>query len=188
MLFHTTPDIFLRHPFVFNGKPTLALKEKELDIAVADAEEAWVFLSGLQRDQACSDKLQALRRMRESYGITVTRSSLFVQRSKWELFGALPHMCTSYRGQEVSRFYYLCVLPDNQPIFGPSALAVRMYQPVFFTEPVTGYMVSFLARKGPEDAERWITEEGFCTEQRIFCSLNGIPYEQFNDIDWGVGS
>lgn len=182
MPFHKTPSIFLRHPFVFNGKPTLALKEDELDLAVADAEEAWIFLSGMKRDQACSDKLQALRTMRESYGITVTRSSLFVQRSKWELFGAIPHACLSYQGRGVSRFYYLCVLPNNEPIWGTGS-AVRMYQPVFFTEPATGYMVSFLARNGPDDAESWIAEEGFCMEQRVFCSMNKIPYEQFNDIE-----
>lgn len=166
-------------PNVVRGKPTLALTTKELDEAISDAEESYVFGSGMDRDKNLSTDLQQLRDLRDELGIEVIQSRLLVERTRWELGGGIIRVNPQW-GRERS-YGYLCVLPSNQIIPSTGGTGVRNYVPIIFMEPVTGYLVEFRHNDNWEHIRQWLVQEPLSGFKEMLCDDEDIPYDQFVD-------
>lgn len=166
-------------PNVVRGKPTLALTTKELDVAIADAEEAYVFGSGMERDKKLSTRLQELRDFREERSIEVIQSRLIVETARWDLGGGLIRVNPQFG--ETRNFGYLCVLPSNEVIPTGGSTGVRNYVPIIFQEPVTGYLVEFYHTNEWSTINEWLQYEPFFRFKQFMCDDEDIPYGQFDD-------
>lgn len=165
-------------PNVVRGKPILALTTKELDEAISDAEEAYVFTSGMERDKALSTRLQAIRDYREERGITVLQSRLLIERERWEFIGGLTPVHPQFG--EHRDIGYLCVLPTNE-VMPNSSTGVRNFLPIIFKEPQTGYLVEFRHANNWTEIREWLSEEPFFFFKQMLCDDDDIPHGQFAD-------
>lgn len=168
-------------PNVIRGKPTLALTTQELDEAIADSEESYVFGSGTNRDKNLSTDLQALRDLRQELEVEVIRSRLLIERHRWEFSGGAIRWNPQW-GHNVDRTHgYLCVLPTNEVIPSTGGTGVRNYTPIIFKEPVTGYLVEFRHSNNWEYIRQWLVQEPLSGFKQMVCDDEDIPYGQFTD-------
>jgi len=168
-------------PQVARGKPLLAITNEEMEVAISDAEEAYVFLSGLDRDLVVSDYLQGIRAHRKSNGVRIVRSRLVIQNDVWEFPGP------TRQGFETSGYWkghaYACILPNNEIIMTDGGAPLRWGPAVRFLTPASGYYIEIEGDFGYETTSECIQYESFHPDRQIEASLNNVPFGQFNDLD-----
>lgn len=166
-------------PNVVRGKPTLSLTSKELDEAIADAEESYVFGSGMDRDKHLSTSLQEMRDFRQERGIEVVQSRLIISRERWEFFGGWTRVNPQF-GAGNREYGYLCVLPTNE-VVPHGGTGVWNFLPIIFASPVTGYLVEFRHCDNWDRIREWLNQEPFNAFVEMICDARDVPYGQFND-------
>lgn len=169
-------------PQIVRGKPLLAITNEELETAIADAEEAYVFLSGMDRDLAVSDMLQHVRKERKIYRVNITRSRLVVQADVWEFFG--PKRRPGWNdGRRWKGYGYVCVLPNNEVIRTAGDSYIRHGPEVRFTTPATGYYIEVEGDGGYSMTNEFVRWNSFHDDHQLNCSIRDVPFGPFEDLE-----
>ena len=168
-------------PQTVRGKPLLAVTNKELEQAVADFEEAYVFLSGMDRDMDVSDRLQGIRAQRKEYRINIRRSRLIIDHYIWRFPGPERRARTDPK-IGWNGLGYLCVLANNHVIPTGGGKLIRWGPAIRFKMPATGYLVEVESGSDYETTNEVIMMQSFDSQAEFTCTLRGVPHSDFNDL------
>ena len=170
-------------PQTVRGKPLLAVTNAELETAIADAEEAYVFLSGMDRDLSVSDYLQYVRKERKIYGITITRSRLIVQNEVWEFLGPVRKPDGVFNARSWKGYGYVCVLPNNEVIRTAGDSYIRHGPAVRFVTQATGYYIELEGTFGYSTTNEYVRSASFHDDHQLNSSIRNVPFGLFDDIE-----